>query len=338
MFRRGRESIVPERYVVLAQRPHGFSSYNDEEWVIYHFPDRYRRSLERPLTRFVYYRPSEGAEPAEARHYFGHGVLGEIFQDSRESGKWYAPILTGQQRFRHLVPIRDADGVYYETGSIEKAPQFQFRAVRDIGEIEFQRIVIAGGVVSSSVFSPLVTTETVLTTGYVPGMKAPTEGLREIFEIPKGTGYVPSGKEPPSIYESPNLQERARQDHQDTLELIRRATARLGGSTFYNNYLDLYLRIGDRRFFIEAKSLNNPQRAVDRMRYGMGQLFDYRVRLAAEISGAAPVLAFGRMPPAETSWIGEILEGNGVAFVASEQNRIVALNALARSLPFAEAL
>jgi hypothetical protein len=91
---------------------------------------------------------------------------------------------------------------------------------------------------------------------------------------------------PPSIYESANLQERARQDHQETLELIRKATARLGGSTFYNNYLDLYLRIGEHRFVVEAKSLNNPQRAVDRMRYGMGQLFDYRIRLAAEISGA----------------------------------------------------
>jgi len=62
------------------------------------------------------------------------------------------------------------------------------------------------------------------------------------------------------------------------------------------------------------------------------------VRLADEISGAAPVLAFGKMPPAETSWIGEILERNGVAFVASDQNRVVALNALAQSLPFAEHL
>ncbi len=83
-----------------------------------------------------------------------------------------------------------------------------------------------------------------------------------IFEIPKGTGYVPSGKEPPSIFESANLQERARKDHQEMLELVRQATVRLGGSTFYNNYLDLYLRIGERRYFIEAKSLNNPQRAV----------------------------------------------------------------------------
>jgi hypothetical protein len=329
---------VPERYVVLAQRPHGFSSYNDEEWVIYHFPDRYRRSLERPLTRFIYYRPTEGAEPSEARHYFGHGVLGEIFPDSREPGKWYAPILTGEQRFAQPVPIRDANGIYYETGSPDKVPQFQFYAVREIGEIEYQRILIAGGITSSTQLSPLVTTESILATGYVPGLKPPIDVLREIYEIPKGTGYTPSGKEAPSIYESANLQERARKDHQDTLELIRQATARLGGSTFYNNYLDLYVRIGERRYFVEAKSLNNPQRAVDHMRYGMGQLFDYRVRLEAEIAGAAPVLAFGRVPPAEVSWIGEILEGNGIAFVAAQQQRIVALNGTARSLPFAEPL
>jgi hypothetical protein len=329
---------VPERYVVLAQRPHGFSSYNDEEWVIYHFPDRYRRLLERPLTRFVYYRPTEGAEPSEARRYFGHGVLGEIFPDSREPGRWYAPILTGVQKFVHPVPIRDANGIYYETGSANKVPQFQFYAVREIGEIEYQRIVIAGGITSSAQLSPLVTTETVLTTGYVAGLRPPTDILREIFEIPRGTGYTPSGKEPPSIYESANLQERARKDHQDTLELIRQATARLGGSTFYNNYLDLYLRIRERRYFVEAKSLNNPQKAVDRMRYGMGQLFDYRVRLEAQIAGATPVLAFGKVPPAEVSWIGEILEGNGIAFVAAQHDRVAALNAAARSLPFAEPL
>ena len=329
---------MPERYVVLAQRPHGFSSYNDEEWVIYHFPERYYRALARPLTRFIYYRPSEGAREPEARRYFGHGVLGEVFPDSREPGKWYAPILTGEQKFRHLVPIRDANGIYYETGSADRAPQFQFNAVREIGEIEYQRILIAGGITSSEQLSTLVTTETVLATGYVAGLKPPTDVLREIFEIPKGTGYAPSGREPPSIYESANLQERARKDHQDTLELIRKATARLGGSTFYNNYLDLYLRIGDYRYFIEAKSLNNPQKAVDRMRYGMGQLFDYRVRLEAEIAGAAPVLAFGRVPPGEVSWIGEILQGNGIAFVGAQQARVVALNAAARALPFAEPL
>lgn len=306
--------------------------------MIYHFPDRYRRALERPFTRFVYYRPTAGADPSEARHYFGHGVLGQIFPDSREPGKWYAPILTGEQRFRHPVPIRDANGTYFETGVADKVPQFQFYAVREIGEIEYQRILIEGGITSSGQLSPLVTTETVLATGYQPNLKPPTDVLREIFEIPKGTGYVPSGKEPPSIYEAANLQERARKDHQDTLELIRQATARLGGSTFYNNYLDLYLHIGDHRYFVEAKSLNNPQRAVDRMRYGMGQLFDYRVRLEAEIAGSEPVLAFGRVPPAEVSWISEILDGNGVAFVAAQQDRIVALNAAARSLPFAEPL
>jgi hypothetical protein len=38
------------------------------------------------------------------------------------------------------------------------------------------------------------------------------------------------------------LQERARKDHNATLELIRRAAERLGGRCWYNNNIDLFAR------------------------------------------------------------------------------------------------
>jgi hypothetical protein len=85
---------------------------------------------------------------------------------------------------------------------------------------------------------------------------------------------------------------------------------------------------------VEAKSLNDPNAAVDRMRYGMGQLFDYRVRYEAELAGAQPVLAFGARPPSSLSWIGNVLQGNDVGFVASEGGRLVALNERAKSIAF----
>ena len=68
------------------------------------------------------------------------------------------------------------------------------------------------------------------------------------------------------------------------------------------------------------------------MRYGLGQLFDYRVRYRPEIEGASPVLAFGRPPKRDTGWISEVLEQNGVAFVASVEGQVVPFNDLGRAM------
>jgi hypothetical protein len=83
---------------------------------------------------------------------------------------------------------------------------------------------------------------------------------------------------------------------------------------------DLFVRLGDERLLVEAKSLTDPRYAVDRMRYGLGQLTDYGVRYKAEVGSARSVLAFGNPLTRETSWIATILESVGIAFaVVSEQ-------------------
>jgi hypothetical protein len=192
-----------------------------------------------------------------------------------------------------------------------------------------------GGVSASREFAPVTTTETVVSYGFSSAMDAPKDSFRIVNSIPEGTGYVPQGRALPSIYESAALQERARKDHQATLELIRRAVEISGGSCWYNNNVDLFARVGDRRFLIEAKSLNDPKTALDRMRYGMGQLFDYRVRYRAELENAEPVLAFGSRPPVELAWIATILQENNVSFIANVGERVAPLNRLGESLPFA---
>jgi hypothetical protein len=190
-----------------------------------------------------------------------------------------------------------------------------------------------GGVSAGREFAPPLTTETVLSAGYSPLIfEAPRDAFREATTIPEGTGYVPLGKALPSVYESAALQERARKDHNETLELIRRHSERLGGRCWYNNNIDLYVRYGDQSILVEAKSLNDVRQSVDRMRYGMGQLFDYRVRYKDEVAGAEPVLAFGAAPDRETGWIATILQENGIAFVARDRERIVALNERAAAL------
>lgn len=196
-----------------------------------------------------------------------------------------------------------------------------------------------GGLSASHEFAPPLTTETVSSAGYSPLIhEAPRNAFREAMTIPEGTGYVPSGKALPSVYESAALQERARKDHNKTLELIRRHAERLSGRCWYNNNIDLFVRCGDESLLIEAQSLHDARQSVDRMRYGMGQLFDYRIRYKAEIAGADPVLAFGASPDRETGWIATILQENGVAFVARDHERIVPLNERASALAiFAQA-
>ena len=299
--------------IVLNQQAwHPAPRYLDREWVIYHYPRRYRSNIT-PYERFIYYRPATFALREERSTYFGHGVLGVPFEDPFRSDHSYVPIAWAE-RFPNVVPLHDAAQTFYETESSAQ-PSFQ-NSARRISETAFFRILALGGVSSRADFSPAMTTETVAASGFVLSASAPKDRFRAAIQIPEGTGYVPSGALP-DLYEAAALQERARRDHQDVLERIRQATVRLGGRALYNNNVDLLVEVGESRYLIEAKSLNDPNAAVDRMRYGMGQLFDYRVRYEAEVAGAQPVLAFGARPAPAVAWIGDVLEVNRVGFIAS---------------------
>jgi hypothetical protein len=315
--------------VILTQRTwHGDPKYLDREGVIYHYPRQYRSRIN-DFERFIYYRPATGAVAEEASTYIGHGVLGTSFEDWARPAHWYVGI-AWYERFRSPVPLRDADH-FVETEGAAK-PQFQ-AAARPVRETAYYRILMLGGVSSGREFQPPVTTESALVLGYRSHLsEPPRDALRVATVIPEGTGYVPSGKALPSVYESAALQERARKDHNATLELIRQSAERLGGHCWYNNNIDLFVRCGDEKLLVEAKSLTDTHQSVDRMRYGMGQLFDYRIRYEAEVAGAVPVLAFGAPPDRETAWIADILQGNGIAFIARQQNRLIPMNASAEAL------
>lgn len=315
--------------VVLSQRTwHDDAKYLDREGVIYHYPRQYRGRIN-DFDRFIYYRPATGAPIEERSTYIGHGVLGVSYEDWARFDHYYVNI-AWYEPFTNPVPLRQADA-FVETES-SSGPQFQ-SAARPLRETAYYRILMLGGVSAGHEFAPPVTTETVLSAGYSPlVVEAPRDVFREATTIPEGTGYVPSGRALPSVYESAALQERARKDHNATLELIRRHAERLGGRCWYNNNIDLFVRCGDQSLLVEAKSLNDARESVDRMRYGMGQLFDYRVRYKAEVAGAEAVLAFGVPPDRATGWITTILQENGVAFVARDRERIVPLNERAASL------
>ena len=316
--------------VILSQ--HFLSSdreYEDVEYSLYHFPNVYFGRV-KPYDRFIYYRPlGESKRRSDSLHYFGHGILGQPFEDPLKANHRFVPIVKGEP-FKAIVPLRDPDGLYYETESTR--PPIAQSAVRVISEVTYYRILAAAGV-SSTVLERMPSTEEQLQYASPLASSAPKDKLREIVAIPPGAGYVPTGNSRVDVYESAALQERARADHQSLLQTLAAAIQTRGGRTWYNNNIDLLGEISGSRMLIEAKSLNAPEDAVHRMRYGLGQLFDYRHRYKEEIRNATPVLGFGRMPDRSDAWIGSVLQENGVAFVSQVNKKLVALNSIAEQLP-----
>jgi hypothetical protein len=303
--------------------------YQDAEYSLYHYPRVYFTRVE-AYDRFIYYRPlGKSSQRHDSRHYFGHGVIGPSFADPHRSDHRFAPLVQAQ-KFPRLVGIRDAQGLFYETEG-ETAPQFQ-AAVRRLSETAYHRILAIGGVTAASI-DRIPSTEAV-SAFYAPSTASlpPRDPFRRIELIPPGAGYIPRQTEL-NVYESAALQERARADHQHVLALIAKHVHDRGGICAYNNNVDLFADFGNSTLLIEAKSVTDVRQAVDRMRYGLGQLADYGFRYKEDLRGARAVLAFGQAPDNQTSWIADVLEENGVGFVAKIGQGLVPLNDLGRQLP-----
>ncbi len=320
--------------VVLSQ--HYLSSdrrYQDAEFSLYHYPAIYFSRIV-PYDRFMYYRPlGKSTRRDDSLHYFGYGRLGQWFPDPLRPDHRFVPVVSGD-RFPRSVPINDADGTFFETED-RRAPIFR-SAVRSISETAYYRILSAGGVRQGEI-NALPDTESIAASPYpLPLVAAPTDAFRPIDEIPPGAGYVPHGDTKLNVYEAAALQERARADHQRVLRTIQRAVLARGGVTLYNNNVDLLAKLSTGRYLIEAKSLTRPADAVDRMRYGVGQLADYAYRYSEAIGRETRVLAFGAQPTAENTWVGAVLDRERVAFVTTIGDEVVGLNNSAASLPFVD--
>jgi hypothetical protein len=303
--------------------------YEDAEYSLYHYPRVYFSRVE-AYDRFIYYRPLGKSERRhDSLHYFGHGVLGQPFEDFQKPDHRFVPLIKAAP-FPKPVPLRDLRSLFFETET-EPGPQFQ-AAVRRLSEVAYHRILAAGDVVSTSL-DTLQSTEAISPLANPRSIEIPRDPFREIQEIPPGAGYVPRGTVV-DVYESAALQERARADHQHVLRKISELARATGGVCSYNNNVDLLVDHGDVRTLVEAKSLNDLRDTVDRMRYGIGQLADYAYRYQADLRGARSVLAFGRAPDRQTSWIGDVLQSNKIAFVALERDVVLPMNELARELPF----
>jgi hypothetical protein len=303
--------------------------YADAEGSLYHYPRAYFSRI-KAYDYFVYYRPlGESAQRRDSKTYFGYGLLGEPFPDVDRADHRFVQLLK-YEPFPNLVPLKDQLGNYYETGTPTPLPAQA--AVRAISEIAFHRILAAAGTAVTGV-SRLQSTDEIAAAPYVgPAISYPKDVLRAMQAVPPGAGYRPQGDRVIDVYESAALQERARADHQRMLKLILERAHETGATCSYNNNVDLLVSNGDSKILVEAKSLNNPARAVDRMRYGLGQLADYAYRYRSDFGIPIRLLAFGRPPEKDASWVAGVLEDANVAFVAADGDRLVPLNDSARSI------
>ncbi len=307
--------------------------YEDAEFSLYHYPKVYFSRVRR-YDAFIYYRPlGDSQRRDDSMTYFGHGILGEWYEDHRKPGHRFVNILRGQ-RFPKPVPLRNERRMYYETEAAT-GPQFQ-AAVRDLSQLAYHSILAAARVTQHDL-DLMPDTESIAVSAFpLPLVAAPTDRLREITAIPPGAGYVPRGDAGIlNVYESAALQERARRDHQEALRIVQHSVHQAGGMTLYNNNIDLLARVGEHQYLIEAKSISTSRVVVDRMRYGIGQLADYAYRYETLTGPATRVLLFAARPPREVAWISSVLENERVAFIATDRERVVALNESARALPFA---
>lgn len=320
--------------IILTQYSHDAADlhrYLDREGLIYHFPSRYLPVFDRSINelgdrRFLYQRPVRGAPPGQSGTYFGYGLLGDPYPEAGSRDMYWVEV-RNYHAMRTPIPLRDGTGSYYETGNADRI-NFQGRSVRWVPAERFNQILALEGAYSLGDGRDLQDTGL-----YAPIAAAPLDAFRPMDVVPPGTGYIPRGSGAPDPYDAAALQERARADHQATLALFVAAIRSRGGRCLYNNNVDLFAEIGERRLLVEAKSLTRQHVAVDRMRYGMGQLMDYSIRYRAELRGAEPVLAFGAQPERETSWIPTILQGNNIAFIANHRGQLVAGNELGEALP-----
>lgn len=327
MNRRSRAAMP----LVLMQRAwQDDPKYKDTEFALYHYPRLYFDQIQGG-EKFVYYRPARGAKKGEASSYFGCGELGDFWPDPEDAAHRFVGV-SKPIPFPDPVAHLDGSGRMYESGFSDRNA-FQGRSVRYIGDLDFYRILSAAGL-TAAVWEQSAAVDDVISGRASPLAfpDPPRDAFRPLTVVPDGTGYRPTGK-PINVLEAAALQERARADHQATLKLVKAMAEKRGGRCLFNNNVDLLASFDERRLLVEAKSLGVASAAVDRMRYGMGQLFDYGVRYRAEIGRAQPVLAFGAMPAHDASWISTILQENGVAFIARERDDIVPINELARELP-----
>ena len=130
-------------HAVLDTKPG--SIYNDEISSLYHFPNRYKKILEKCVDDWVIFR--EPRDDGGRMAYIAYGRVTGITQDTEKANHYYAHI-TQFEDFDNPVPWR-LDGVYWEKALRDiETPKvgiyMRGRSVRELQDDDFVAIMQHG--------------------------------------------------------------------------------------------------------------------------------------------------------------------------------------------------
>jgi hypothetical protein len=122
-----------KNYLILSQYREN-SEYDDLIGMLYHFPEKYRNMV-RAGSEFIYYEPAKQGTGT----YFGYGKIGQVVEDKRKQGQYFAHIIE-YTPFKNEVALKQ-DNLLWED---EKQYNAQ-NAVRYSSELVISNLRNAGG-------------------------------------------------------------------------------------------------------------------------------------------------------------------------------------------------
>lgn len=136
-------------YIILSQAKDFKSKYDDVIFELYHFPAKYRSSINSGDI-FIYHQGKQSAN-CNVRYYYGTGVVEDIF--SKDNGKTFYAKLNQCKIFYNNVPIKLENGEYIEQlgfKAIRFRPNWE-SSIRKLSDESYSTIInMAGGLISLS--------------------------------------------------------------------------------------------------------------------------------------------------------------------------------------------
>lgn len=122
-----------------------YDFWDDDIFDRYHYPNGYKSKIIKG-TPFLYFKGTRRVSGRQIPEYFGHGVIGEIWQDPatanlpKKNWKWYCKV-EAVQLFYNPVPFRLNDKLFEEVPS----QAYWRNAVREIPLKTYQLVISIGG-------------------------------------------------------------------------------------------------------------------------------------------------------------------------------------------------
>ena len=142
-------------YTIITEND--ISKWADKTGELYHFPARYLSFL-KPDTQIVYYKGRMtdkrflksrlSTEP----HYFGTGIIGEVYPDKASKKKDYFASIKNFQRYSQGVPFK-INGVPIEEIPESRRTNYWRDGVRPISEAVFNRIMSFAGLEGENILA-----------------------------------------------------------------------------------------------------------------------------------------------------------------------------------------